>query len=174
MKKLFLILIGFIFISIVCYGDGYWNPSQEFSISINRKCKTEKEMDIIKHVENYYPYDCDWTSETLQAHPIKLAHTLYRESLNYYIDLFFKGSKTYYAYSIKRLKYLAEIKQYEKYELDKEIFYNVYIVECKLEIDYGAFMHTSHIYKERLVVTDLNGNILKIKYDKISAIGVNS
>ncbi|HRN28034.1 MAG: hypothetical protein IT276_04650 [Ignavibacteriaceae bacterium] len=172
--------------------------NQEFSQSISRVFNNKFEEKLLKEAETFYPprdsvvkialkeYKDSipeigyWFYKTIDY--IKIPYAITSDAVDYYskkIDELYKDSTS--IINSAKFIYKAEVKFYETFKLDVDRISmaikqpydanNVFVVEMSMEWGHSCGnLCCLGIRIKRVVVFDLQGNLLKVFYDKFGSI----
>jgi hypothetical protein len=171
---------------------------KEFTQSITRTFNDEFEEKLLKQAESIYPprdsvlkiaqkIKTDsipeigyWFYQTIDH--IKIPYAITSDAVNYYsnkINELYKDSASFIQSA--KFIYKAEVNYYESFKLEIDLinqsikqpqsFNNVFVVEMSMEWGHGCGnMCCLGIWIKRVVVFDLQGNFLKVFYDRSASV----
>lgn len=171
---------------------------KQFSQSISRVFNNEFEEKLLKQAESFYPprdsvikivseeykgsipYTGYWFYKTIDH--IKIPYAITSEAVDYYskkIDELYKDSTS--IINSAKFIYKAEVKFYETFKLDVDRISmaikqpynanNVFVAEMSMEWGHGCGnMCCLGIRIKRVVIFDLQGNLLMVFYDRFGSV----
>lgn len=177
------------------------NIERSYTKSIERIASNDFEADLIDQAEKYYPSRenvvsaAEWSGMEIPETKywyynsfdgVKIPFAITEDAINYYSDLideFNENPDDVFFYSAN-FEYKAEVTFYENYispETDSqeqatepESFDSVYVVKMALAWeDYCGSLCAAWINKDRIVVFNESGELLKVYLDGVSSVAVS-
>jgi hypothetical protein len=145
-----------------------------YTIQIRRAANTEKDLEMIYFLEDYYTNSDDWgtTSIISIAKDLKMPMTITRNAIDYYINYFSEKNILNKRLPQMELIYKANCQYHESHSYKNVEYKKVYTVNLILFISIGnsdVANNVSVLKKERFAIIDEYHTVLYIEGDNKKA-----